>query len=71
MVGNPARQQGWMSRHGHRLKPGQDGVMVCPESGLKYREVSPGVLKCLDLDEDAPLPDALKVGQKTYDELKA
>jgi UDP-2-acetamido-3-amino-2,3-dideoxy-glucuronate N-acetyltransferase len=71
MVGNPARQQGWMSRHGHRLTAGADGVMVCPESGLKYREVSPGVLKCLDLDEDAPLPDALKVGQKTYDELKA
>jgi UDP-2-acetamido-3-amino-2,3-dideoxy-glucuronate N-acetyltransferase len=71
MVGNPARQQGWMSRHGHRLKPGADGVMVCPESGLKYREVAPGSLKCLDLDEDAPLPDALKVGQKTYDELKA
>ena len=71
MVGNPARQHGFMSRHGHRLKAGADGVMVCPESGLKYREVSPGVLKCLDLDEDAPLPDALKVGQKTYDELKA
>jgi UDP-2-acetamido-3-amino-2,3-dideoxy-glucuronate N-acetyltransferase len=71
MVGNPARQQGWMSRHGHRLKAGPDGVMVCPESGLKYREVSPGVVKCLDLDEEAPLPDALKVGQKTYDELKA
>lgn len=71
MVGNPARQQGWMSRHGHRLKLGADGVATCPESGLKYREVSPGVLKCLDLDEDAPLPDALKVGQKTYDELKA
>jgi UDP-2-acetamido-3-amino-2,3-dideoxy-glucuronate N-acetyltransferase len=45
--------------------------MVCPESGLKYKEASPGVLKCLDLDEDAPLPDNLKVGQKTYDELKA
>ena len=71
MVGNPARQQGWMSRHGHRLKAGSDGVMVCPESGLKYRETSPGVVKCLDLDEEAPLPDALKVGQKTYDELKA
>jgi UDP-2-acetamido-3-amino-2,3-dideoxy-glucuronate N-acetyltransferase len=71
MVGNPARQQGWMSRHGHRLKAGPDGVMTCPESGLKYREASPGVLKCLDLDEDAPLPDNLKVGQKTYDELKA
>src|SRR5215470_12781350 len=49
MVGNPARQMGWMSRHGHRLKAGPDGVMACPESGLKYKEVSPGTLKCLDL----------------------
>ncbi|HKY36987.1 MAG TPA: Gfo/Idh/MocA family oxidoreductase [Polyangiaceae bacterium] len=71
VVGNPARQMGWMSRHGHRLKPGADGVMVCPESGLKYRETSPGMLQCLDLDEEAPLPDALKVGKQTYDELKA
>jgi UDP-2-acetamido-3-amino-2,3-dideoxy-glucuronate N-acetyltransferase len=71
MIGNPARQRGWMSRHGHRLEHGADGGMVCPESGLKYREVSPGVVRCLDLDEDAPLPDALRVGQKTYDQLKA
>ena len=28
--------------------------MVCPESGLRYREVSPGVIRCLDLDEEAP-----------------
>src|SRR5262249_16846148 len=60
MVGNPARQMGWMSRHGHRLKAGADGVMVCPESGLKYKEVTPGTLKCLDLDEEAPRPDALR-----------
>ena len=71
MIGNPARQQGWMSRHGHRLRAGPDGSMACPESGLRYREVSPGVLRCLDLDEDAALPDALALGQKTYDELKA
>lgn len=70
MVGNPARQQGWMSRHGHRLKAGSDGLMVCPESGLRYQEQSPGVLECLDLDEDAPLPERLRVGKKSYDELK-
>jgi UDP-2-acetamido-3-amino-2,3-dideoxy-glucuronate N-acetyltransferase len=70
MVGNPARQQGWMSRHGHRLKPNAKGELVCPESGFRYREERPGVLRCLDLDEDAPLPEALRVGQKTYDELK-
>ena len=70
-VGNPARQRGWMSRHGHRLPPaGGDGTMVCPESGFRYREVEPGVLRCLDLDENAPLPERLRVGKKTYDEFK-
>ena len=71
MVGVPARQTAWMSRHGHRLaKCDPDGVMVCPESGYRYREVSPGVLRCLDLDEDAPLPPELAKGKKTYDEFK-
>jgi UDP-2-acetamido-3-amino-2,3-dideoxy-glucuronate N-acetyltransferase len=32
--------------------------MVCPESGMRYREVEAGVLRCLDLDEAAPLPAA-------------
>lgn len=71
MMGVPARQCGWISRHGHRLgTPDADGVMTCPESGLRYREQSPGVLRCLDLDEEAPLPPDLAVGQKTYDEWK-
>ena len=54
VMGNPARQAGWMSRHGHRLTPDEDdpGVMVCPESGQCYREVAPGVLRCLDQDGD-------------------
>ena len=71
VVGNPARQKGWLSRHGQRLKADAGGVMTCPEAGLRYREVSPGVVRCLDLDEAAPLPDALKIGKKTYEELKA
>jgi UDP-2-acetamido-3-amino-2,3-dideoxy-glucuronate N-acetyltransferase len=71
VMGVPARQAGWMSRHGHRLKaPGADGVMICPESGFRYKEVSPGVLRCLDLDEEAPLPPELSVGEVTYDEFK-
>jgi UDP-2-acetamido-3-amino-2,3-dideoxy-glucuronate N-acetyltransferase len=71
VLGNPARQRGWMSRHGHRLRAGVDLLMVCPESGLRYREVSPGVVRCLDLDEEAPLPASLQGGQKTYAELKS
>lgn len=69
MVGVPARQQGWMSRHGHRLT-GQ-GIMTCPESGFRYQEQSPGVLRCLDLDEEAPLPDNLRVGAVRYDDFKS
>src|SRR5512142_661298 len=52
MIGVPARFAGWMSRHGHRLaSPDRDGIMRCPESGLRYREESPGVLRCLDVPE--------------------
>ena len=36
MAGNPARQMGWMSEYGHRLKFDKDGMAVCPESGEKY-----------------------------------
>lgn len=70
-VGNPARQVGWMSRHGHRLDlPDSNHVMRCPESGYRYQEVEPGLLRCLDLDEETPLPAELSVGNKSYGELK-
>jgi UDP-2-acetamido-3-amino-2,3-dideoxy-glucuronate N-acetyltransferase len=59
MMGVPARRVAWMSRHGYRLTaPDADGVMTCPYSGLRYREAAPGLLRCLDLDETAPLPKA-------------
>jgi UDP-2-acetamido-3-amino-2,3-dideoxy-glucuronate N-acetyltransferase len=71
MVGNPARQVGWMSRHGHRLvNPDGDGTMCCPESGFHYREIAPGVMRCLDLDEESLLPAELSSGSKTYDQFK-
>jgi UDP-2-acetamido-3-amino-2,3-dideoxy-glucuronate N-acetyltransferase len=70
-MGNPARQHGWMSRHGQRLpEPDGDGIMTCPEAGYRYREVRPGVLRCLDLDEESPLPKELSTGVLSYDELK-
>jgi UDP-2-acetamido-3-amino-2,3-dideoxy-glucuronate N-acetyltransferase len=72
MVGNPARRIGWMSRHGHRLDfPNEEGIMTCPESGYRYKENHPGVLRCLDLDEDAPLPAELSKGTKSYDDFKS
>jgi len=152
MVGNPARQKGWISRHGHSLsscslvvdslsseqpqttnnqrptindqliqpptknhKPSttpttnhqQPTILTCPESGLRYQLVSSPQpqttnnqlstnlttnpqpptnpttnqqppttnhsnyqLKCLDLDEEAPLPLNLTKGTKSYDEFK-
>jgi UDP-2-acetamido-3-amino-2,3-dideoxy-glucuronate N-acetyltransferase len=71
MVGVPARQRGWMSRHGHLLKnPDAQGIMTCPESRLRYQETEPGRLRCLDLDEEAPLSPEMAVGKECYDVFK-
>ena len=37
LVGNPARQIGWMSEYGHRLYFDAEGIATCPESGERYR----------------------------------
>jgi UDP-2-acetamido-3-amino-2,3-dideoxy-glucuronate N-acetyltransferase len=56
MLGVPARQKGWMSRHGHRLTSHDgEGNWTCPESGWRYREMEPGLLRCLDWAEEKPL----------------
>jgi len=36
VIGNPARQAGWMSEYGHRLDFDEKGIGICPESGEKY-----------------------------------
>ena len=36
VMGNPARQTGWMSKNGHKLKFDENGIGVCPESGETY-----------------------------------
>jgi UDP-2-acetamido-3-amino-2,3-dideoxy-glucuronate N-acetyltransferase len=72
MMGSPARQKGWISRHGVPLNgTDQNGIMICAESGYRYKAVEPGVLRCLDLDEDAPLPIEMKTGEKSYHQIKA
>jgi UDP-2-acetamido-3-amino-2,3-dideoxy-glucuronate N-acetyltransferase len=37
MVGNPARQTGWMSEYGHKLSFDAEGNATCAESGHKYK----------------------------------
>lgn len=36
VVGNPGRQIGWMSEHGHRLDFDLNGMAFCPESHVQY-----------------------------------
>lgn len=48
VVGNPARQIGWMSRAGQRLVFGQDGTAVCPETKESYSLVD-GEVKLLNI----------------------
>ena len=47
VVGNPARQMGWMSEYGHRLQFDTDGRATCPESGQHY-QLSNGLVKRID-----------------------
>ncbi|GEM_PF-2627267 len=46
IVGNPARQIGWMSEYGHRLSFDKSGFAFCPESNEKY-ELKNGLVKKL------------------------
>jgi UDP-2-acetamido-3-amino-2,3-dideoxy-glucuronate N-acetyltransferase len=45
VMGNPARQRGWMSAQGHKLAFDEQGLAQCPDSGswyqLKAGKVSP------------------------------
>ena len=36
VIGNPARQTGWISEYGHRLQFNKEGIAVCPESKQQY-----------------------------------
>jgi UDP-2-acetamido-3-amino-2,3-dideoxy-glucuronate N-acetyltransferase len=70
MVGVPAKQLGWVSRHGLPMKEADaQGIFTCPETGIRYQEKERGRLVCLDFDEDTDLPDDLRQGGKFYDEL--
>jgi UDP-2-acetamido-3-amino-2,3-dideoxy-glucuronate N-acetyltransferase len=52
VVGNPARQIGWMSEYGHRLNFDENGLAECPESGQKYRLVDSGHALSVQIDDN-------------------
>jgi UDP-2-acetamido-3-amino-2,3-dideoxy-glucuronate N-acetyltransferase len=37
VMGNPARQTGWMSEYGHKLIFDTNGIAACPESRERYK----------------------------------
>lgn len=37
VIGNPAKQTGWMSQYGHKLTFDENGIATCPESQQEYK----------------------------------
>lgn len=74
IAGVPGKLVGWMSRHGHRLDFGKADIAACAESGLRYQKTATKqggeVVTCLDLPEEAALPDEMAVGKKPYRDFK-
>ena len=69
VLGNPGKLSGFMSRHGHKLHFDENNQAICPESNYLYERAGKEV-RCLDFNEDKPLPDGLSVGTKSYNEFK-
>ena len=69
VLGNPGKLMGYMSRHGHRLNLDENNRATCPESKYSYERKGDSV-RCVDLDEESPLPPELSTGTLTYDFLK-
>ncbi len=45
VIGNPARQTGWMSEYGHKLQFDNEGLAICPESKERYKLKNGQVIK--------------------------
>ena len=45
VLGNPARQTGWISEFGHTLRFNKEGLAICAESEERYRLISGSVTK--------------------------
>ena len=37
VIGNPARQAGWVSEYGHKLLFNKEGIALCPETKEEYK----------------------------------
>jgi len=48
VVGNPAKQIGWMSEFGHRLNFNNEGIALCPESNETYKLENEKVVKVIE-----------------------
>jgi len=69
MLGVPAEQRGWMSRHGHVLRFDEGDIATCPESKLRY-QLEDGRVCCLDIDEEESLSEEQATGKVPYSDLK-
>jgi len=47
VIGNPAKQTGWMSEYGHRLEFDENGIAQCPESKEEYKLTDNNVEKII------------------------
>ncbi len=45
VIGNPAKQVGWISEYGHKLEFDENGEAICPESKEKYKLENDKVIK--------------------------
>ncbi len=45
VMGNPAKQKGWISEYGHNLSFDTNGIAICPESKEEYRLLNNNVTK--------------------------
>lgn len=45
LVGNPAKQIGWVSEYGHRLQFNNNNLAICPESGQQYKLENNSVIR--------------------------
>ena len=48
VVGNPARQIGWVSEYGHRLHFDEIGIAICPEAKDRYQLINNSVVKIIE-----------------------